>query len=123
MPASSLPIPAVRQRFRRQLRRDHEVTADRQRAAAVQDVGEGLRVQGDATQLEHLYSQDPTTFSKVSEYCFAKLSATPLPNVSLSDHTAIFVIFSVSYAKSAMAGPWTVSGAMTTLRSLISIQR
>jgi len=28
-------------------------------------------------------------------------------------HTAIFVIFSVSYAKSAMAGPWTVSGAAT----------
>ena len=42
---------------------------------------------------------------------FAKLSATPLPKVSLSDQTASFVILSVSIAKSAMAGPWTVSGA------------
>ena len=42
---------------------------------------------------------------------FPKLSATPLPKVSLSDQIAIFVALSVSIAKSAIAGPWTVSGA------------
>ena len=40
-----------------------------------------------------------------------KLSATPLPKVSLSDQTATFVALRVSIEKSAIAGPCTVSGA------------
>src|SRR5439155_26174569 len=54
---------------------------------------------------------------------FAKLSATPLPKVSLSDQTASFVILSVSIAKLAMAGPWTVSGAAIGEQRVVAVGR